>query len=69
VLLGLEPDVPAGVVAVDPAVPTAMLPMKVDQLHVGDSTLELLVKAGSWRAHGGPPGITTVGGVNRSGRG
>ena len=69
VLLGLEPDVPAGVVAVDPAVPTAMLPMEVDQLHLGESTLELLVTAGSWRAHGGPPGVTTVEGVNRSDRG
>ena len=61
VLLGLEPDVPAGVVAVDPAVPTAMLPMKVDQLHLGESTLELLVRAGSWRARGGPPGVSTTG--------
>ena len=31
VLLGLEPDVAEGVVAVDPAVPTAMLPMEVGQ--------------------------------------
>ena len=69
VLLGLEPDVPAGVVEVDPAVPTAMLPMEVDQLHLGDSTLELLVTAGSWRARGGPPGVTTAEGVNGSDRG
>ena len=69
VLLGLEPDLPAGVVTVDPAVPSAMLPMKVDQLHLGDSTLELLVTTGSWRAHGGPPGVTTAEGVDRSDRG
>ena len=43
--------------------------MKVDQLHLGDSTLELLVTAGSWRAHGGPPGVTTAEGVDRSDRG
>ena len=61
VLLGLEPDVPAGVVKVAPAVPTAMLPMKVDQLHLGDSTLELLVTAGSWRARGGPTGVSIGG--------
>jgi glycogen debranching enzyme len=61
VLLGLEPDVPAGVVTVDPAVPAAMLPMKVDQLHLGDSTLELLVTPDSWRAQGGPAGISIRG--------
>jgi glycogen debranching enzyme len=69
VLLGLEPDVPAGAVTVDPAVPTAMLPMKVEQLHLAGSTLDLLVTAGSWRAQGGPPGVTAVEGVNRSDRG
>jgi glycogen debranching enzyme len=69
VLLGLEPDIPAGVVSVDPAVPTSMLPLKVDQLHLGSSTLELLVTAGAWRARGGPPGVTTVQAANRSVRG
>jgi glycogen debranching enzyme len=58
VLLGLEPDVPAGVVGVDPAVPEAMLPLEVEQLHVGASSLDLLVTAQSWRARSDPPGPT-----------
>ena len=69
VLLGLEPDVPAGVLTIDPAVPKAMLPLEVDQLHVGGSTLDLLVTAGSWQARGGPPGVTTGHGMKRSARG
>ena len=46
-----------------------MLPLEVDQLHVGGSTLDLLVTAGSWQARGGPPGVTTGQGMNRSARG
>jgi len=65
VLLGLEPDVPAGVVTVDPGIPSAMLPLEVDQLHLAGSTLDLLVTGDSWRAHGGPPGVTATEGVNR----
>ena len=42
-----------------PCGPASMLPLEVDQLHLGESTLELLVTAGSWRARGGPPGVRT----------
>jgi glycogen debranching enzyme len=69
VLLGLEPDVPAGVITVDPAVPAAMVPLEVDQLHVSGATLDLLVTEDSWRASGGPPGITVAEGLDRSVRG
>ena len=69
VLLGLEPDVPAGVVTVDPALPAAMVPLEVDQLHVGGATLDLLVTEDSWRARGGLPGITVAEGLDRSVKG
>ena len=69
VLLGLEPDVPAGQVTVDPALPAAMVPLEVDQLHVDGATLDLSVTHDAWRARGGPPGITVSEGSDRSVRG
>ena len=60
VLLGLEPDLPAGVVEVDPAPPASLLPLAVDQLQVGGATLGLDVTAASWRARGGMDGVRTV---------
>ena len=60
VLLGLEPDLPAGVVEVDPAPPASLLPLSVDQLHVGGATLGLDVTAASWRARGMLDGVRTV---------
>ena len=63
VLLGLEPDVPAGVVEVSPAPPEGLLPLRVDQLHLAGSTLGLDVTAESWQARGGPDGVRTVWGT------
>ena len=47
--------------------PRRMLPLEVDQLHVGGSYPRPLVTADSWQARGGPPGVTTARGMNRSG--
>ena len=60
VLLGLEPDVPAGVVEVSPAPPESLLPLRVDHLHLAGSTLGLDLTAESWHARGGPDGVRTT---------
>jgi glycogen debranching enzyme len=48
--LGLEVDAPAGVVRLDPRVPDALLPLSVEQLHVGGELLEVHLKRKGWRA-------------------
>jgi glycogen debranching enzyme len=57
VLLGLEPDLPSGVVEVDPGVPRSLLPLEVGQLHVGGGVLGFAVREESWLASGGPDGM------------
>lgn len=50
--LGLEVDAPAGTVRLDPAVPDTLLPLSVEQLHVGGELLAVHVDRGQWRATG-----------------
>jgi len=70
VLLGLQPNLPEGVVEVDPAPPASLLPLAVDQLHIAGTTLGLDVTAASWWARGGPDGVRIVpAGSDRARRG
>lgn len=43
-LLRLNPSVPEGVVMIDPVVPEPMLPLQVENLHVGDARLNIDVQ-------------------------
>ncbi len=44
-LLQLEPDLPNGRLALAPALPAELLPLRIEQLHVGDGQLSLTVDA------------------------
>ncbi|GAA1987926.1 glycogen debranching N-terminal domain-containing protein [Terrabacter lapilli] len=62
--LGLEVDAAEGVVRLDPKVPEALLPLSVEQLHVGGELLAVHLKKKAWRATGlaGPLRIEPSGG-------
>ncbi|MEW1955214.1 glycogen debranching N-terminal domain-containing protein [Terrabacter sp. NPDC080008] len=51
-MLGLEVDAPSGTVGLDPQVPEALLPLSVEQLHVGGELLEVQLEREAWRASG-----------------
>jgi glycogen debranching enzyme len=44
-LLRLEPDLPNGRLALAPVLPEELLPLRIEQLHVGDGQLSLTVDA------------------------
>ena len=54
-VLGLDVDAPAGVVHVDPKVPESLLPLSVEQLHVGGQLLGVQVEQARWRTTGLTP--------------
>jgi glycogen debranching enzyme len=63
-MLGLEPDVPAGEVVIDPALPEGMAPLTVDGVHLAGDRLIVAENAGSWSVRGLPPRVT----LGRAGR-
>jgi glycogen debranching enzyme len=57
-LLRLEPDLPAGRLAVSPVVPESLLPLAIEQLQVGDGRLALTIDAtGSCSITHAPDGL------------
>jgi glycogen debranching enzyme len=56
-LLRFEPDVPHGVLAVDPAVPPEWLPLQVEQLHVAGAAVSVQVTRDGWDVSGLPEGV------------
>lgn len=63
-MLGLEPDVPAGQVVFDPALPEGMEALVVDRLHLAGARLSIAEHATSWSVRGLPPQVA----VERAGR-
>jgi glycogen debranching enzyme len=59
-LLRYEPDVPAGRLWVAPAVPAAMLPLRVDRLPVNGSEITLRVDEHGWDVEGLPAELQLV---------
>jgi glycogen debranching enzyme len=57
-LLRFEPDIPAGRIGLDPAVPERMLPLRIENLPVADSRLTLNVGVDAWHIEGLPNGVT-----------
>jgi glycogen debranching enzyme len=60
-LLRLEPDLPHGRVAIDPALPDRLLPMRLSNLPLGDSRLDIAVRADEVEVDGLPDGMWLVG--------
>jgi glycogen debranching enzyme len=59
-LLGLNPDVPAGVVQMAPAVPERMLPLQVEQIPLAGARVDVEVLADGWTVDGLPDGVRLV---------
>ena len=57
-LLGLEPDVPAGVVGLDPRAPLSMLPLTVENVLLGSNRVEIRIDGdGAAHLRGAPEGL------------
>jgi glycogen debranching enzyme len=56
-LLRFDPWVPFGKVWCDPAVPTNLLPLRIDRLHVAGAKVSIEVTEDGWRVSGLPDGI------------
>jgi glycogen debranching enzyme len=59
-LLRYDPDVPAGKLWMAPAVPAAMLPLRVERLPVDGTEITLRVDEDGWDVDGLPAGLTLV---------
>jgi glycogen debranching enzyme len=59
-LLGLNPDVPAGVVRMAPAVPARMLPLRVERIPLAGARVDVEVRADGWTVDGLPDGVRLV---------
>jgi glycogen debranching enzyme len=57
-LLRFHPDLPCGRLGFEPALPEAMLPLRVGNLQLAGSRLVLEVGSGGWSVHGLPPQVT-----------
>jgi glycogen debranching enzyme len=57
-LLRLQPDLPANKIQLGPALPKQMLPLRIDNLPLGEHRLGLDVRADSWDLHGLPPHLS-----------
>ncbi|WP_436497953.1 amylo-alpha-1,6-glucosidase [Actinokineospora sp. HUAS TT18] len=57
-LLRFHPDLPAGVVEIDPALPPRMLPMRIEDLPVAGGRVTIDVRADTWSLDGLPDGVT-----------
>ena len=67
-LLRLEPDLPHGRVALDPALPDRLLPMRLSNLPLGGSRLDMAVRADGVDVDGLPDGVWLVGPGGRASR-
>ena len=56
-LLRFEPDIPAGRICFDPAVPERMLPLRIENLPVAGRRLTLNVGVDAWHIEGLPQGV------------
>jgi glycogen debranching enzyme len=59
-LLGLDPDIPAGVVRMAPAVPERMLPLRVERVRLAQARVDVEVRADGWTVDGLPDGVRLV---------
>jgi glycogen debranching enzyme len=59
-LLRLEPDIPAGQVWCEPAVPDEFLPLRVDRLSVAAARVSVTVRRDGWGIDGLPDGVRLV---------
>ena len=59
-LLGLNPDVPAGVVRMAPAVPEHTLPLRVERIRLAGARVDVEVRADGWTVDGLPNGVRLV---------
>jgi glycogen debranching enzyme len=59
-LLRFNPDIPAGKIEVAPALPSRMLPLKIENLPVADARLGLEVRKDSWDLHNLPDNLSLV---------
>jgi glycogen debranching enzyme len=60
-LLGLDPDVPAGVVQMAPAFPEHMLPLQLSRIPLAGTRVDAEVRVDGWRLDGLPDGVRLVG--------
>ncbi|GAA2742489.1 glycogen debranching N-terminal domain-containing protein [Terrabacter aerolatus] len=66
-LLGLEVDLPRGVVRLDPRLPDRLLPISIGQLHVGGDLLRVSVDLSGWQVSGLTDGLRVDRGPGGSG--
>jgi len=59
-LLGLNPDVPAGVVRMAPAVPERMLPLRIERIPLAGARVDVEVRADGLTVDGLPDGVRLV---------
>lgn len=57
-LLRFEPDIPAGRICFDPAVPERMLPLRIENLRLAGRRLTLDIGVDAWHIEGLPEGVT-----------
>jgi glycogen debranching enzyme len=57
-LLRFEPDIPAGRICFDPAVPERMLPLRIENLLLAGRRLTLDIGVDAWHIEGLPEGVT-----------
>jgi glycogen debranching enzyme len=65
-LLRFDPDVPAGVLACDPAVPAKYVPLKVDGVGIDSAAITVEVGRRNWSLRGLPPAVRTVPDLNQA---
>ena len=59
-LLRLDPAVPSGRVWCAPALPSRMLPLRVEALHIADSMASVEISRRGWRVEGLPRGLELI---------
>ena len=57
-LARLDPDLPHQLITVGPVLPSQMLPLRIEQLPIGDMRLTIEVDTHEWRVTGVPDHIT-----------
>ncbi|GAB3887774.1 hypothetical protein GCM10029964_054310 [Kibdelosporangium lantanae] len=59
-LLRLDPDLPNDQLGLAPALPTRMLPLRIDNLPLAEHRLSLHVRADGWELHGLPDNLALI---------